>query len=251
MDAHAGLLLRLLARFCELVPVVFPPQVQLHQKPGASAMFPNPNKKREHSWEDHEQYLRIVLQTLREEKLYAKFSKCEFWLNSASFLGHMVFSEGIKLDPKKVEVVQSCPRLSSATDSEFSRLGWALANWFVRLDISEPSRVLACVISHTFYFSALSCVSMGIPFACPEGLGVARDAKKVSIGDDGVLLMKGRICVSNVDGLLEYILEEAHSLRYSIYLGAAKMHQGLRQHYWWRRMKKYIVEYMARCLNYQ
>jgi len=77
------------------------------------------------------------------------------------------------------------------------------------------------------------------------------DAKEVTIGDDGVLRMQGRLCVPNVDGLRELILQEAHSSRYSIHPGAAKMYQDLRQHYWWRRMKKDIVEYVALCLNYQ
>ncbi|XP_070047053.1 uncharacterized protein [Nicotiana tomentosiformis] len=76
-------------------------------------------------------------------------------------------------------------------------------------------------------------------------------AKQVTVGDDGVLRMQGRLCVPNVDGLRELILEEAHSFRYSIHPGAAKMHQDLRQHYWWRRMKKDIVAYVARCLNCQ
>ncbi|XP_070005741.1 uncharacterized protein [Nicotiana sylvestris] len=62
---------------------------------------------------------------------------------------------------------------------------------------------------------------------------------------------RGRLCVPNIDGLRERILEEAYSLRYSIYPGATKMHRDLRQHYWWRRMKKDIVEYVARCLNCQ
>ncbi|XP_070054744.1 uncharacterized protein [Nicotiana tomentosiformis] len=46
--------------------------------------------------EEHEQHLRVVLQTLREQKLYAKFSKCVFWLDSVAFLGHVVSSKGIK-----------------------------------------------------------------------------------------------------------------------------------------------------------
>ncbi|XP_070014851.1 uncharacterized protein [Nicotiana sylvestris] len=59
------------------------------------------------SIEDQEQHLRVVLQTLREQKLYAKFSKCGFWLDSVAFLGHVVSSEGIKVDPKKIEAVQT------------------------------------------------------------------------------------------------------------------------------------------------
>ncbi|KAK8543626.1 hypothetical protein V6N13_076426 [Hibiscus sabdariffa] len=54
---------------------------------------------------EHEEHLRIVLQTLREKQLYAKFSKCEFWLNEVIFLGHIVSAEGIRVDPKKIEAI--------------------------------------------------------------------------------------------------------------------------------------------------
>ena len=56
-------------------------------------------------WESHETHLRVVLETLRKEQLYAKLSKCEFWLNEVSFLGHIVSKEGIRVDTKKIEVV--------------------------------------------------------------------------------------------------------------------------------------------------
>ncbi|KAL4291663.1 hypothetical protein GQ457_14G020350 [Hibiscus cannabinus] len=57
------------------------------------------------SEDEHEEHLRIVLQTLRENQLYAKFSKCEFWLNEVVFLGHIVSAEGIRVDPKKIEAI--------------------------------------------------------------------------------------------------------------------------------------------------
>ncbi|GJT07285.1 putative reverse transcriptase domain-containing protein [Tanacetum coccineum] len=49
--------------------------------------------------EDHEVHLRLVLELLRKEKLYAKFSKCEFWLQEVHFLGHVVNQSGIHVDP--------------------------------------------------------------------------------------------------------------------------------------------------------
>jgi len=57
------------------------------------------------SLEEHEQYLRFVLQTLHEKKLNAKFSKCDFWLDHIEFLGHVISKDDILVDPKKVEVV--------------------------------------------------------------------------------------------------------------------------------------------------
>ena len=55
--------------------------------------------------ESHDTHLQVVLETLRKEQLYAKLSKCEFWMNEVSFPGHIVSKEGIRVDPKKIEVV--------------------------------------------------------------------------------------------------------------------------------------------------
>ncbi|CAM8993618.1 unnamed protein product [Rhodiola kirilowii] len=57
------------------------------------------------SREQHEQHLRMVLQTLREHKLYAKMEKCDFWTSKITFLGHVISREGISVDPVKVEAV--------------------------------------------------------------------------------------------------------------------------------------------------
>ena len=57
------------------------------------------------SHEEHMKHLRLILQTLRQEKLYGKFSKCEFWLDKVGFLGHVISAEGGMVDPKKIEAV--------------------------------------------------------------------------------------------------------------------------------------------------
>ena len=56
---------------------------------------------------EHEDHLRIVLQLLRDHQLYAKFSKCEFWLTEVRFLGHVVSVLGVSVVPEKVEAVMS------------------------------------------------------------------------------------------------------------------------------------------------
>ncbi|XP_070050563.1 uncharacterized protein [Nicotiana tomentosiformis] len=66
--------------------------------------------------EDHKKHMRIVLQTLRKKKLYAKFSKCEFWLDSVTSSSHVVSNEGMEVDPKKIKAIQIWTRLSSATE---------------------------------------------------------------------------------------------------------------------------------------
>jgi hypothetical protein len=57
------------------------------------------------STKEHEEHLCVVLQRLWDHQLYAKFSKCEFWINEVSFLGHVISSEGITVDPGKVRDV--------------------------------------------------------------------------------------------------------------------------------------------------
>ena len=63
-------------------------------------------------WE-HEYHLRIILQLLRDHQLYAKFSKCEFWLTEVRFLGHVVSTSGVSVDLEKVEAMMSWERPKS------------------------------------------------------------------------------------------------------------------------------------------
>ena len=89
--------------------------------------------------EDHEDYLRVVLQTLRDHQLYAKFSKCEFWLTEVRFLGHVVSALGVSVDPEKVEAVMSWERPKSVFEIH-SFLG--LAGYYRRF-IEDFSRLAA------------------------------------------------------------------------------------------------------------
>ncbi|KAD4888036.1 hypothetical protein E3N88_20109 [Mikania micrantha] len=65
---------------------------------------------------DHEQHLRLILDLLREEQLYAKFSKCEFWLKEVQFLGHIVNEKGIYVDPAKIEAVKNWSTPTTPTE---------------------------------------------------------------------------------------------------------------------------------------
>ena len=64
---------------------------------------------------DHVRHLRTVLQVLRENELYAKFSKCEFLLESVAFLGHVVTKDGYMVDPAKIAAVRDWVRPTSVT----------------------------------------------------------------------------------------------------------------------------------------
>jgi hypothetical protein len=72
---------------------------------------------------DHEEHLRLVLQKLRDNQPYAKFSKCEFWIDKVSFLGHIISNGGILVDPAKVKEIMEW---SVPTTVRRFRVSWDL-----------------------------------------------------------------------------------------------------------------------------
>uniref|UniRef100_A0A2N9H8A8 Reverse transcriptase domain-containing protein n=1 Tax=Fagus sylvatica TaxID=28930 RepID=A0A2N9H8A8_FAGSY len=68
------------------------------------------------SQEEHEEHLRIVLQILRDKKLFAKLKKCEFWMDRVVFLGHVISRDGITVDPSKIEAVVNWVRPTNVSE---------------------------------------------------------------------------------------------------------------------------------------
>nr|GEU45127.1 retrovirus-related Pol polyprotein from transposon TNT 1-94 [Tanacetum cinerariifolium] len=66
--------------------------------------------------EEHANHLRIILEFLRKEKLYAKFSKCDFWIKTMQFLGHLIDSQGLHVDPAKIEAVKNWASPTTPTE---------------------------------------------------------------------------------------------------------------------------------------
>ncbi|GJW60576.1 putative reverse transcriptase domain-containing protein [Tanacetum coccineum] len=66
--------------------------------------------------EEHANHLRIILELLKKEKLYAKFSKCDFWISTVQFLGHVIDSQGIHVDPSKIEAVKNWASPTTPTE---------------------------------------------------------------------------------------------------------------------------------------
>jgi hypothetical protein len=82
-----------------------------------------------HNEEAHENHLRLVLQKLRDNQLYAKFSKCDFWLKEVAFLGHIITNGGIKVDPGKISEILNWKQ---PTDVSKIKSFLGLAGYYIR-----------------------------------------------------------------------------------------------------------------------
>nr|GFA30836.1 putative reverse transcriptase domain-containing protein [Tanacetum cinerariifolium] len=66
--------------------------------------------------EEHANHLRIIMELLRKDKLYAKFSKCDFWVRTMQFLGHLIDSQGLHVDPAMIEAVKNWASPTTPTE---------------------------------------------------------------------------------------------------------------------------------------
>ncbi|GKA75283.1 putative reverse transcriptase domain-containing protein [Tanacetum coccineum] len=66
--------------------------------------------------QEHEEHLKLISELLKKEQLYAKFSKCEFWIPKVQFLGHMIDSQGVHVDPAKIEFIKYWASPNTATE---------------------------------------------------------------------------------------------------------------------------------------
>ncbi|KAK8942884.1 hypothetical protein KSP39_PZI008966 [Platanthera zijinensis] len=126
--------------------------------------------------EEHAEHLKIVLQTLKNQALYAKFSKCDFWLNEISFLGHVVTEQGLSVDPIKVEAIMNWPRPTTVTEIR-SFLG--LAGYY-RKFVKNFSAVALPLTKLT---------RKNVPFIWTEDCQAAFDRLKESVTTAPVLVM--------------------------------------------------------------
>ena len=71
------------------------------------------------------------------------------------------------------------------------------------------------------------------------------------ITQDGMLVMKGRVCVLDIDDLRNAIMEETHYSAYAMHPGSTNMYQAIKENYWWSGMKRDIAEFVSKCLMCQ
>nr|GEX30016.1 hypothetical protein [Tanacetum cinerariifolium] len=184
--------------------------------------------------EEHVEHLRLVLELIKKEKLYAKFSMCEFWLREVQFLRHVINGNGIHVDPSKIEAVKNwkAPRTPANV----------VADALSRKEMVKPKRVKAMNIS--LQSSIKNKIQAAQKEAVDESAGLQKGLDEmIEQRSDGTLYYMNRIWVPLKDDVRTSIMDEAHKSRYSVHLGADKMYYDLRDRYWWPGMKKDVADY--------
>ncbi|KAA0033811.1 ty3-gypsy retrotransposon protein [Cucumis melo var. makuwa] len=209
---------------------------------------------------EHEEHLHQVLKTLRANKLYVKFSKCEFWLKKVSFLGYVVSSERVSVDPAKIEAVtigldQSVDRgkvvayasrqLKSheqnypTHDLELAVVVFAMKIWRHYL-YGKKIQIFIDHKSLKYFFTQKE-----LNMRQRRWLELVKDydneilyhpeagqAEEFSMSSDGGLMYERRLCVPANSAVKIELLTKAHSSPFSMHPSNTKMYQDLKRLYW-------------------
>ncbi|GKA02857.1 putative reverse transcriptase domain-containing protein [Tanacetum coccineum] len=231
--------------------------------------------------EEHVEHLRLALGLLKKEKLYAKFSKCEFWLREVQFLMHVINGNRIHVNPSKIEAGEeqelafqtlkdklcNAPILSLPNgpedfvvycDASGIGLGCVLMQRgkvivyasrqlknheknYTTHNLELGAVVFALMIWRHYLYGTKSLFS---DYDCE----IRYHPGKVNVVADA-LSRKERVKPKRSE-VRTLIMDEAHNSKYSVHRGADKMYYDLRDRYWWPGMKNDIAEYVSKCLTY-
>ncbi|GJZ19185.1 putative reverse transcriptase domain-containing protein [Tanacetum coccineum] len=238
--------------------------------------------------EDHKVHLRLMLELLTKEKLYAKFSKCEFWIQEVHFLGYVVNQSGIHVDPSKIEAVKNWK--APTTPSEIAKPLTSLTQKNQKYEWGEEQEAAFQILKNNLCDAPVLSLPDGVEDflvycdASNQGLGCVlmqrdKDTKSVIYTDHKSLQhifdqkdlnmrqrrwielfsdyeceihyhpVKANVVADALSDVRITIMDEAHKSKYSVHPGADKMYYDIRDMYWWPGMKRDIATYVSKCLT--
>nr|GFB55664.1 putative reverse transcriptase domain-containing protein [Tanacetum cinerariifolium] len=181
--------------------------------------------------EEHDKHLKIILELLKKERLYAKFLKCYIWLDSVQFLGQVIDRSGVHKD-KKYE-------WGKEEKEAFQTLKQKLCSASI-LALPEGMKdfVVYCDVSLNGYEAVLMQRQKVIAYA----------SRQLKVHEENYTtydLELGAV----VFALRDLVMYESHKSKYSIHLGSNKMYQDLKPLYSWPNMRYDIATYVSKCLT--
>nr|GEY92572.1 putative reverse transcriptase domain-containing protein [Tanacetum cinerariifolium] len=210
---------------------------------------------------DHEEHLKTILELLKNEKLYAKFSKCDSWLESVHFLGHVIDSDGVHVDPTKVEAIRnwSAPTTPTELTQKNKKYEWGMEeeeafqtlkqklcsalilalpegteNFIVYCDASLKGNVVADALSQKDREPLR--VRYLVMTVHTNLLEKILEAQTEAMKEENVK-------VETWVGIRDMVMHESHQSKYSIHPRSDKMYQDLKKLYWWPNMKADIATF--------
>ncbi|GKA68532.1 putative reverse transcriptase domain-containing protein [Tanacetum coccineum] len=203
---------------------------------------------------EHEGHHKLILRLLKEEKLFAKFSKCEFWLSKVKFLDHVIDSEGIHIDPAKIESIKDWKLPKTPTEiHSFDHPGKANV---VTDALSQKERIKSLRVRALVMTIRLNLPKKILNAQTEERKeenyiteDLHRMINKLEPRADRMLCLNNRSWISYFGDMMALIIHESHKSKYSIHPGSDKMYQDLKKLYWWPNMKAEIATYVSKCLT--
>nr|GEZ11682.1 reverse transcriptase domain-containing protein [Tanacetum cinerariifolium] len=214
--------------------------------------------------EEHANHLRIILELLKKEKSYAKFSKCDFWIRIVQFLGHLIDSQGLHVDPTKIEAVKNWASPATPTEIYYDceihyHPGKAnvVAHALSRKRIIKSRRVkplrvrsLIMTIRLNLPSQILKAQTEALKEENVQAENLRGMEKDFEICTDETRCIKNRSWLPLFGNLRNLIMYESYKSKYSIHPGFNKMYQNLKKLYWWPNMKAIIAKYVGKCLTH-